>query len=164
MGNTEYPEAVQNLLDSLCEMEKIYDISLEDKDFVIGKQQLLHIFNHETLHAVISKRVPWIHKLQESEETLVDEILARVLNHDLVKKANLLEKLKPWYIPDTGKDARDLEGYGIHVTESQFKEILKTWETRFGTAETVEHMAKWLLEEHRANRILIDLKDSFSTL
>ncbi len=156
-----FPEALQNLIDAFNDIEEIFEVSLEDNDYVIGKQQLLNIFNHETLHAVITKRVPWIHKLQETEETLVDEILARILNHYLVEKANLQDKLKPWYIPDTKKDVLDLEkGYGIHLTEDQYKGILKIWGKRFNSAENIEPMAEWLLNEHRNNRILIDLKNS----
>ena len=161
MIHTDYPEAVQNLLDSFNHIERIYNVSLSNKDFVIGKQQLLNIFNHETLHAVISYQAPWIHQLPEPEETLVYEILARVLNHDLVEKSDLNEKLKPWYIPNAKKDARDLDsGYGIHLNEKQFKSILSVWKNRFGKAEDIGPMAEWLLNEHRENRILIDLKDS----
>ena len=163
--NNVYPYAVQNLLDSLNDIEKIYEISIKNEDFVIGKQQLLHIFNHETLHAVISSKVTWIHQIPEAEETLVDEILVRILNHDFVEKAKLHEKLKPWYLPNAKKDSRDLDyGYGIHVSEKQFKTILSVWRTQFGTAKDIEPMAKWLLNEHKEKRILIDLKDSFSTL
>ena len=98
-----YPGAVQNLLESLNDIENIYNVSLQDENFIIGKQLLLHIFNHETLHAVIFKRVPCIKQRHEAEETLIDEIPVNVLNHDLLKKAKLQEKLKPWYIPNAKK-------------------------------------------------------------
>jgi len=155
-----YPTPVQNLLDSYEAMEQEFQVSIRDSDFVVGKQQLLNLFNHETLHAVITNKVPWIHELGESEETLVDEILVRVLNFQFVRKANLVDKLLPWYKPNTKKDVADCEGYGIHLTEKQYADILGTWETKYGVPEAIEPMARWLLEEHRQGRILINLKDT----
>jgi hypothetical protein len=160
MNGRIYPGPVQDLLDSFQLIEKQFKLTITEEDFIIGRQQLLHIFNHETLHAVISKKVSWIHELEESEETLVDEILVRVLNHHFVHRVNLTEKLRPYYVPDTTKDVRDLEGYGVGLPEERYVEILNVWKKRFGSPEMIEPMAQWLLDEHRAGRILIDLKDT----
>ena len=156
----QYPTPVQNLLDAYGAIEREFQVTIRDSDFVVGRQQLLNIFNHETLHAVITNKVSWIHDLGESEETLVDEIMVRVLNFQFVRDANLVEKLMPWYKPNIAKDVADCEGYGIHLTERQYADILGTWETKYGVPEAIEQMARWLLEEHRQGRILIDLKNT----
>ena len=149
------------MLSALTLIEEQFDLTIRDEDYFIGREQLLHVFHHETLHAVISHKVPWIHQLNEPEETLVDEILVRVLNHHFVKHGKLEETLGPHYLPDTSKDIRDLKGYGITLSEQQFNTIIETWEARFSSPDQIEPMAQWLLDEHRAGKIDIHHKDTF---
>jgi hypothetical protein len=161
MNRPTYPGPIRDLLESFDLIEKQFELSITDGDFAVGRQQLLHIFNHETLHAVISHKVPWVHNLEEAEETLVDEILVRVLDRYFVDQNKLGKKPGPRYVPDPAKDVRGMAAYGISLTAREFEDIVATWKKRFGSPDTIEPMAQWLLEEHRAGRIVIDPKDTY---
>ena len=61
------------LLDEIAEIveqiESELDVHLTDEDFAGGHDEIVHIFLHESSHAALSNRVPWIHNLTDEQHT-----------------------------------------------------------------------------------------------
>jgi len=78
---------VMKLLDELHgiveRIEVETGIHLEDVDFADGREEIVHVFLHEACHAAISNKVPWIHDLIDEQYTIVDGVLARLLENEI---------------------------------------------------------------------------------
>jgi len=78
---------VMKLLDELHgiveRIEVETGIHLGDVDFADGREEIVHVFLHEACHAAISNKVPWIHDLIDEQYTIVDGVLARLLENEI---------------------------------------------------------------------------------
>ncbi|MBG0787678.1 MAG: hypothetical protein H0S79_21525, partial [Anaerolineaceae bacterium] len=85
--------AQETLLEAFAHINKAIgttlDIELTDRDFADGREELLHIYCHEACHAALAHSVPWLKDLPEKEHTLVDEVLARLLEKEFAPRLGL---------------------------------------------------------------------------
>jgi len=70
---------------------------IEDKDYVIGRKQMYFTFLHETLHAFIRKKAPWIFSLTEDETDFIDELAVRFLIDDYLADPEIYKKVDEYY-------------------------------------------------------------------
>ena len=155
-----YPEAIQDLIESFAAIETVFNIKLDDSDYEMNRQQLLQIFHYETLRAVVSHTVPWIHDVKDSEGILIEEMMIRILNRHFVEKAHLEDKLYPFWGPDIQQELLELGSYGIKISEKKYRAVLQVWKTDYSETAAVEPMAQWIRTEYRSDRLSINLKDN----
>lgn len=81
-------QIIDELLHIIQQIESALDIQLTGQDFADGRNEIVHIFLHESCHAAVSRIAPWIHDLEEHEHTALDEILARLLESTIGSQLN----------------------------------------------------------------------------
>jgi hypothetical protein len=139
-------DPVQDLCALLENMESTLGCTLRNQDFVIGRQQLFSVFLHEVGHAFITRKAPWIHDLPEKQVDYIDEVLVRIMIHDLVQDLGLAAKLGNHYSPSTAKDLREFPAYGIDISPSEYDSFRNVWKTRYYPTWDLDGMARFLLE------------------
>ena len=131
-------KVLEELNNILSTIENAMQIELKDDDFVVGRDQLLHIFLHEASHAVVTNQVKWIHELDEDKETAVDEILARFLDDDFVKILGMASHT-------IAEHVNELSKYPVQISENEFSKLKDIWRKVYFPERNVEGMAKELL-------------------
>ena len=129
------------LLDEIAEIveqiESELDVHLTDEDFAGGHDEIVHIFLHESSHAALSNRVPWIHNLTDEQHTAVDEILARLLEDHISSLMGL-----PVHTPQ--QHVHELGMYPVRITVEQY-EHLRTVCNSYMADKDLEGMATYTL-------------------
>jgi hypothetical protein len=125
----------QNIVDTI---ENTMQIKLKDEDFVIGQEQMFHIFLHETSHAVITNQARWVHDLEEEKEIAVDEILARLLDDELSQIIGLHHHSITEHVDELSK-------YPVQITIEEFARLKEKWQRFYFPNKNVEGMANELL-------------------
>ena len=87
--STKIFSPLDDLFVLLHSLEEIFKTEINDDDYIIGRKQLYYIFMHETMHAFIAKKARWIHELQDDETDFIDELAARVIIDDVIKRLKI---------------------------------------------------------------------------
>lgn len=130
------------LLDELHEIIKRIEVEtgihLEDVDFADDHEEIVHVFLHETCHAAISNRIPWIHDLTDEQHTVVDEVLARLLENTISPILEMPNHMSEEHV-------RELEMYPVKITVEQFKHLNKQWQQQYKPRKDLEGMGYYIL-------------------
>ena len=120
------------------QIESELDLHLTDEDFADGQDEIVHIFLHESCHAALSNRVPWIHDVTDEQHTAVDEILARLLEDHMSSLLGL-----PAHTPE--QHVHELGMYPVRITVEQYEHLRTGWQQRYGPDKDLEGMATYTL-------------------
>ena len=116
-------------------VESTFGISLHDENFRgEDREEILHVFVHETCHAAVSQASPWIHDLPEDEHTLIDEIVARLLEAEIAAQLGL-------HTHSIDEHVEELTFYGFTVPTESYRTLVETWKTLPHTAEGIDRLA-----------------------
>jgi hypothetical protein len=120
------------------QIESALNVRLTDEDFADGREELLHVFTHEACHAAVSHRIPWIHELDEQDHTVLDEVLARLLEERIGLALGL-------YVHSPEEHVRELSRYPVEITVEQYEHLYAEWRRRYWPARDLEGMASYAL-------------------
>ena len=120
------------------EIEAQYGLQLTDDQYTYSREKILRVFLHESCHAVVAGATPWIFDLPEYEHTVIDEILARLLETDIARALGL-----PVHTAQEQVD--ELELYEEEpISLEQFEELANTWQTRYRRLADLNGMARYI--------------------
>ena len=134
----------------LHSLEEIFETEITDDDYIIGRKQLYYTFMHETMHAVITKKARWIHELQDDETDFVDELVARVIIDDVIKRLNIFDKMDTYY-KDYVNHKAELKYYGYKISEEEYGKLEEEWYKNYAKENKIEEYCKYILEYYRDN-------------
>jgi len=129
---------LDDLTNIIREIESSLSVHLTDEDFRDGRDETVHIFLHEACHAAVSNCAPWIHELDDSDHTALDEVLARLLE----EKIGLLLGLA---VHTSEEQVRELRHYPVSITVEQYERLRREWQQKYWPARDVEGMATYTL-------------------
>ena len=128
----------ETLLESLArinrEVETTLNIELTDRDFTDGRDELLHIYCHEACHAALAHCVPWLGELPEGEHTLVDEVLARLLEKEIAPRLGL-------YLHSNEEFLVELSMYSVEIAQESYERLSAAWDADFWPRHDLAGMA-----------------------
>lgn len=119
--------------------QSLFNIELTDEYYRQGREEIIHVFLHETCHAVAAGCVPWIFYLPEETHTVVDEILARLIERQVAEMMNI-----PSHTAD--EQVEELAMYGITISNRQYVHLMGKWQYELGPKRDVEGMARYIIE------------------
>jgi hypothetical protein len=126
-------------------------MEINDEDYIIGRKQLYYIFLHETMHAFITKKAGWIHKLKEDETDFVDELVARIIIDDIIKRLNIFDKMDTYY-EQYVHHKNELKEYGYDkLTEEEYIKLEEEWHKNYSNKNDIDGYCKYVLEYYRNN-------------
>lgn len=125
------------------QVESAVGVDLDDDNFAYGRDEIIHVFLHEACHAAVSRCVPWIDELDDSEHTALDEILARLLETEI---ANLVGV----DAHSSAEHAQELSMYGIAITTELFTRLQEEWQRSYWPTRDILGMASFAREELRS--------------
>jgi uncharacterized protein (DUF952 family) len=130
--------SVEPLLEKMARINGLIDatlgIELTDEDFADGREELLHIYCHEACHAALAHCVPWLHDLPEGEHTLVDEVLARLLEKVFAPRLGL-------FLHSDDEFLSELSMYPVDLRRGTFGRLDAAWESTFWPRHDLTGMA-----------------------
>lgn len=129
-------QIIDELLHIIQQIESALDIQLTGQDFADGRNEIVHIFLHESCHAAVSRIAPWIHDLEEHEHTALDEILARLLESTIGSQLNLP-------IHSNEEIVYELGLYPINITLEQYNYLQSVWNERYWPNRDISGMANY---------------------
>lgn len=136
-------EPQDTLLEKLAQIKKtveeLFDIALTDQDFADGREELLHIYCHETCHAVLAHAVPWLGDLPERDHIMVDEVLVRLLEKELAPRLGL-------FCHSDDEFLVELSMYPVDLERTSFERLSASWETDFWPRRDLAGMAVHALQ------------------
>jgi len=141
---------LDDLFELLQNLEKIFNVTITEKEYKIGREQLFFTFMHETIHAFITKKAPWIHDLSDDECDFVDELVVRVLIDDVIVKLNLNEKINP-YFQSNINHKKDLKNYGFNLKIEEYEELEKKWHQLFSQEMDIDGYCKLILNYYKSS-------------
>lgn len=127
---------LDEIANTIKHVETEFDVKLDDDNFANGREEILHIFLHETCHAALANRAPWIHDLDEEQHTAIDEIVARLLEDHTASSLGL-----PAHTPED--HVFELGMYPVQVTAEQYKHLRTEWQRRYQPDKDLEGMASY---------------------
>ena len=164
MDNTyksrKYFPPLDDLFELLQSLEKIFKIEITENEFKIGREQLFVTFMHETIHAFITKKAPWIHDLKDDECDFVDELVVRILIDDIIVKLNLFNKINP-YFQSNINHKKDLKNYGFNLKPEEYEGLELKWHQTFSKEMDIDGFCKLVLNYYNCNET-IKRKNDFS--
>jgi len=105
----------------LNSLKKTLGVEISDENYIIGRKQLYYIFLHETIHAFITKKARWIHSLEKDDETdFVDELVARIIIDDIIKRLNIFEKMDTYHNHYVNH-SKEMSLYAYPLSEEEYK-------------------------------------------
>jgi uncharacterized protein (DUF952 family) len=119
-------------------VETLLEIELKAEDFAAGKEEIEHIYLHETCHAALAHTVPWLAGLSEAEHTAVDEIMARLLEKEIAPKLGLFTHSDDEFLDE-------LKMYHVDLDRGTYDEFSSVWESQFWPARDLPGMARYVL-------------------
>lgn len=119
-------------------IESVFDIQLTDENFIDGRDEIMHIFLHEACHAAISASIPWIHDLDEKQHTIVDEILARLIEGEVAPSIGIAV-----HTPE--EHVKELSFYPVKITVRQYEHLCEKWEKQYWSNKDLTGMASYIL-------------------
>ncbi len=122
----------------LRKIEATFDVHLTDENFADGRDEIVHVFLHEACHAVVSSRVSWIHGLDDSDHTALDEVLARLIE----EKIGLVLGLA---VHSSEEQVHELLHYPVKITVEQYEHLREKWQKQYWPARDIEGMAMYAL-------------------
>jgi len=128
-------------------VEHALGIGLTDEDFADGREEIEHIFLHEACHAAIAHCVPWIHALEESEHTAVDELMARYLEKEIAESGGL-------FVHSAKEFVRELQRYPVDITMEDYRHLSTAWEEYFWLRQDLAGMAAYILTFLRHGQVI----------
>jgi hypothetical protein len=134
----------------LHSLEETLGTEINDEDYIIGRKQLFYIFLHETIHAFITKKAGWIHKLKDDETDFVDELAARIIIDDVIKRLNIFDKMDTFY-KNNVNHKNELELYGYKLPEEEYISLEEEWYKNYSKKNDIEGYCKYVLEYYRNN-------------
>ncbi|MDR1220083.1 MAG: hypothetical protein LBK73_10830 [Treponema sp.] len=141
-------------LDDLYVLLKLLENTLETKinedDYIIGRKQLYYIFLHETIHAFVTNKAGWIHELKADETDFVDELAARIIIDDVIKRLSIYNKMDAYYERYVHHN-KELELYGFKITEEIYNKIEQKWYKDCSEKNDIDTFCKYILEYYRNN-------------
>ena len=129
---------INDIANILREVESVLGMQLTDEDFADGRDEIVHIFLHEACHAAVSNRVPWIHELNDNEHTVLDEVLARLLEGEIGLGLGLTV-----HTPE--ECVRELRHYPVKITLEQYECLQAEWQQRYWPLKDIEGIATYAL-------------------
>jgi hypothetical protein len=130
------------LADVVRRAESAFGVNLTDEHFEDGREEILHVFLHETCHAVVAASVPWIHDLPEQEHTALDEVLARLLETELGGAMG-------FHVHSVDEHVRELSMYGVEIPADLYQWLQEEWREHYSAAGNLVGMAGFALEALR---------------
>jgi uncharacterized protein (DUF952 family) len=130
--------ATQALLDSLAQIRDVVgaglDIDLTEQDFTDVREELQHIYCHETCHAALAHQVPWLRDLPEDEHTMVDETLARFLEKVFAPRLGL-------FLHSDEEFLVELSMYPAAFEREAYLSLSAVWKSTFWPRKNLAGMA-----------------------
>jgi hypothetical protein len=81
---------IENILPVAIEkLEEISCVKISGKRIDETTKHVVHIVIHELAHAYLEKALPWLNDLEETQHTLIDEVLSRFLERKVSKELHL---------------------------------------------------------------------------
>ena len=139
------PRVIRDLIAIRDTVASAFSITLTDGDFEYGRDEIVHVFLHETCHAAVSALVPWIHRLDEEEHTALDEILARLVEETIGLSLGL-----PAHTPE--EQVRELVRYPVAISIDQYLHLRNDWRERYWPERDLKGMARCVLDHLRHSR------------
>ena len=142
---------VEPILEKMARINDLIDatlgIELTDEDFSDGREELLHIYCHEACHAALAHCVPWLHDLPESEHTLVDEVLARLLEKVFAPRLGL-------FLHSDDEFLVELSMYPVDLPSGTFERLDAAWQSTFWPRQDLAGMAVYTLMTLRQGELV----------
>ena len=124
-------------------LQENLDEEIEDEDYIIGRKQIYFIFLHETLHAFIRKKAPWVFVLSEDEIDFIDEVAVRLLIDDYLGNSEIFKKVEEYY-KDFVRHRTDLRRYGFNLIPNDYDSIKKKYIERFSKSKDINGLCIYL--------------------
>ena len=141
------------LLDDLAaiirQIESALGLRLTDQDFADGREEVLHVFLHESCHAAVSHAAPWIHDLDDRDHTALDELPVRLLEEEIGRALGL-------FVHTPEEQVRELARYPVMMTVEQYGHLRRRWREAYWPAQDIEGMATYTLAYLRREGVLGD--------
>ena len=134
----------------LQSLEKTLETEINDDDYIIGRKQLYYTFLHETIHAFITKKARWIHKLEDDETDFVDELAARIIIDDVIKRLKIFDKMDTYY-EHYVNHKKELIYYGYKLSEEEYGKLEEEWLINYSKENKIEEYCRYILEYYRNN-------------
>ena len=81
---------LENILPiAIKKLEEISGVSASRRKIDETKKHAVHIVIHELAHAYLERALPWLNHLEDTEHTLIDEVLTRFLERKVSKELHL---------------------------------------------------------------------------
>lgn len=81
---------LENILPvAIKKLEEISSVEVSRERIDETIKHAVHIVIHELAHAYMEKALPWLNNLEDNQHTLIDEVLARLLERKVSKELDL---------------------------------------------------------------------------
>jgi hypothetical protein len=141
-------EPLDDLYSLLEKFENYYGITIETKDYIVGRQQLFYVFMHETLHAFIGKAAHWIYDLSEDETDFIDEVAVRILIDDFIKRNNIYDKVKLLY-ENHVNHKKELILYGFKLSQEQYCLIEREYQNNYAADHNIDAFCHYIHNKYK---------------
>jgi len=96
---------IENILPvAIKKLEEISGVKVSRKRIDETTKHVLHIAIHELAHTYLEKTLPWLNDVEETQHTLIDEVLTRLLERKVSKELDL-------YVESFEEQLRELKMY-----------------------------------------------------
>jgi len=141
---------LDDLYSLLYLLEKTLETEINEEDYIIGRKQLYYTFLHETIHAFITKKARWIHKLKDDETDFVDELVTRIIIDDVIKRLELYDKMDTYYEGNI-HHKNEMKYYGFKLPEEEYNKLETEWYKKYSKENKIEDYCNYILEYYRNN-------------
>lgn len=129
----------------LKKLQKNLNEEIEDEDYCIGRKQMYFTFLHETLHAFIRKKAPWVFILSEDEIDFIDELAVRLLIDDYLTDSEIFKKVDDYY-KDFVRHRTDLKHYGFNLLPEDYDKINMVYIKNYSKNKDINGLCIYLKE------------------
>jgi hypothetical protein len=157
---TKFFPPLDDLYVLLHSLEETLETEINDEDYIIGRKQLFYTFLHETMHAFITRKAGWIHNLKDDETDFVDELAARIIIDDVIKRLNIFDKMDTFY-ENNVNHKEELKLYGYELPEEEYMNLEEEWYKNYSNKNDIEGYCKYVLEYYRNNFDRIGRDENF---
>jgi hypothetical protein len=135
---------------NLNELENILPVAVKKLEEISGvkvskdrvnetTKHVVHIVIHELAHAYMEKALPWLNSLEDSQRTLIDEVLARFLERKVSKELHL-------YVESFEEQLKELKMYSplsnLDWNVEFYSKLYRDFEKHIARGQSLESFGK----------------------
>jgi len=127
------------LLVAIKKLEEMSGVKVSGNRIHEITKHVVHIVMHELAHVYMEKALPWLNNLEDSQHTLIDEVLARFLERKVSKELHL-------YVESFEEQLKELKMYSplsnLDWTVKFHSKLYKDFEKHISRGRSLENFVK----------------------